>query len=71
MRALQHGSQCAQILAHLKTRRVLTTDQAWRLFDCCRLSERIRELKHRGHRIHSTMIKLPSKRRVAVYAMDI
>jgi hypothetical protein len=71
MRALQHGSQCAQILAHLKTRRVLTTDQAWRLFDCCRLSERIRELKRRGHCIHSAICRLPSGKRVAVYSFGV
>jgi Helix-turn-helix domain len=71
MRALQHGSQCQRILAKLKGGSVITTAQAVRLFECYRLSERIRELRARGHHIHSTMVKLPSKRRVAVYAMDL
>jgi hypothetical protein len=70
-RFLRHGSQCSAILVHLKAGRVLTTAQAVDKFDCYRLSQRIIELKNRGHVIHSTMVRLPSKKRVAVYAMDL
>jgi len=70
-RFLQPHGQCSQILAYLKGGKVITTRLAVDKWECYRLSERIRELKARGHRIHSTMVKLPSKKRVAVYAMDL
>jgi hypothetical protein len=67
-RNLRAGSQCSQILAHLEAGGVLTTMSAFRLFDCLRLSERIRELRAHGHRIDSTMVRVPSGARVAVYS---
>jgi hypothetical protein len=69
-RFLRHGSQCSEILKHLKAGRVLTTWIAFERFGCCRASERIRELRARGHRIHSTMVRQGSKR-LAVYVMDL
>ncbi len=70
-RFLKSDGHCALILAHLKSGKVLTTAQAVDKFDCYRLSQRIIELKNRGHSIHSTMVRLPGKKRVAVYAMDL
>ncbi len=70
-RFLKSGGQCHSILAYLKAGHVVTTALAVKKWDCYRLSERIRELKARGHRIHSTIVRLPSRKRVAVYAMDL
>ncbi|HEX2652107.1 MAG TPA: helix-turn-helix domain-containing protein [Xanthobacteraceae bacterium] len=51
MRALKARSQNDRILAYLVRGHELTTYKAFERFHCCRLSERIRELKARGHRI--------------------
>jgi hypothetical protein len=70
-RFLRHGSQCSEILKHLKAGRVLTTWIAFERFKITRLSERVRELQARGHNIHSTMAKLKDGKRWAIYALDL
>lgn len=52
-------SQCQRIEAALK-KGPLTTLMAYR-FGCLRLSERIRELKARGLRIHSEMVTVRNR----------
>jgi DNA phosphorothioation-dependent restriction protein DptG len=69
-RFLQPHGQCSHILNHLKAGKVLTTRLAVDKWECYRLSERIRELKARGHRIHSTRVQL-GKKYWACYAMDL
>lgn len=71
VRGLRQGSQCSKILTMLQRGGVMTAAKAVRLFECYRLSERIRELRRYGYRIHSTMVKLPSGKRCACYAMDL
>jgi len=70
-RFLRPHSQCSALLAYLKSGKVVTTRLAVERWECYRLSERVRELKARGHRIHSTMVRLPSGKRCACYAMDL
>jgi helix-turn-helix protein len=60
----------AAILRHLKTGKVLTTASTARLFKCYRLAARVYDLRRRGHRINSAMIKLKSGRRCAVYSLS-
>ena len=71
MRKLLPGSQCARILDHLRKGRPLTVASAVRLYDSYALSQRVGELKRRGHRIHSAIVKVPSGKRLAVYTMDL
>lgn len=61
--------QWEQILAHLKSGRTITTFQAFRLFGVTRLPDRIRDCRAKGYSIDSTMIRLPSKKRVAQYSI--
>lgn len=62
--------QCALILAHLKLGKSLTTLEAHRPpFNCCRLSERIRELQAEGIRIDHTPVKV-GKKRVIAYTLS-
>lgn len=60
-------TQSTAILAHLKRGRTLTPLSALRLFGCFRLGARIWSLKQAGHPITSTLIRLPSGKRVAAY----
>lgn len=53
------------VLQHLQKRGVLTTFSAFRLYDCCRLSERIRELERDGHLINHVPIVRGGKRYMA------
>lgn len=64
-----HG-HCSHILNHLKAGKVLTTRLAVDKWECYRLAARILELRGRGHRIHSTRVRLGAKT-WAVYAMDL
>jgi hypothetical protein len=62
-------TQERKILAYLKSGRVLTPLNAFRLFDCLRLSARIYDLRQRGIRIESAVCKTPSGKRVSVYSL--
>jgi Helix-turn-helix domain len=64
-------TQCETVLKHLKQRpgRIITTYQAYDLYKITRLADRCRDLRAKGHRIHSAMCKLPSGKRVAVYSL--
>ncbi len=44
-------SQCQKILAHLQSGKTLTNAQAASLWECYRLSGRIKELRDRGYDI--------------------
>ena len=59
------------IFQHLVNRGVLTTYSAFRLYDCCRLSERIRELERNGHLINHVPIVRKGKRYVAYSLVEI
>ena len=54
--------QTDKILAHLKSRKTITTLQAMRSYGICRLSERVRELKAAGHQIGAYWAKERSGR---------
>ncbi len=63
------GTQNERILAHLMIEGPLTALEALELCGCMRLSERIRELKKAGYAITSSMVKVPSGKRVAEYRL--
>jgi hypothetical protein len=70
MRALQRGSQNERILAHLVAGQPITTLVGFQQYKICRLSERIRELKARGHKIRTIMVCMKgTDRRMAEYRM--
>jgi len=54
-------SQTDAILNHLK-KQPLTSLDAIERFKCLRLAARIRDLRDRGHQIHSSMIERDGKR---------
>lgn len=58
-------TQKARILNHLRTRGAITTLLAFRLYQSCRLSERIRELEADGHLINRAPIHKRGKRYMA------
>ncbi len=62
-------TQADQILAHMKDGRRITSFQSFRLFNCTRLPDRIRDLRARGIEIQSAWLKLPSGRRCLQYWM--
>ena len=68
MRPLHADSQCSHILGWLSHGKPITPALAYDRWGCLRLSERIRELKSRGHRIVSNMIWC-GKSRVAEYRL--
>jgi len=61
-------SQNQEILKHLSKGLTLTPYQALQFFGCLRLSARIRNLKDKVHKIHTTMISVNCKR-VACYKL--
>ena len=58
------------ILAHLQQGNTITAIEALNDFGCFRLSARILDLKNKGHKIISEMIKLPSDKRIARYSLE-
>ena len=63
------NTQREAILAHLISGLTITQAQAYELYGCFRLSERIREIKKMGYGVSSTMIELPNGKRVAEYRL--
>lgn len=51
-------SQSNQILAHLKKGKTITPLEALRLYGTMRLSDRINELKNKGHKIACTICEV-------------
>ena len=66
---MSESSQCANILRWLKRGFAITPYQALSHFGCMRLAARIRELRQRGNRIDTRMLKLSSGKRVARYVL--
>lgn len=62
-------SQCDQILKHLQQGHELTQLDALNKFQCFSLTQRVHDLKNRGHNITTEMIKLPSGKRIAKYKL--
>ena len=62
-------SQCERILAHLEAGHTLTPIEALQRFNCFSLSQRVTELRQRGHPIVTRMVKLKSGKRVAEYRL--
>ncbi len=69
MRPLKPHSQCDRVLAHLAAGRTLTPLQALNKFGCLALSQRITQLRERGHRIRTDMVQVGEKR-VAQYRLE-
>ncbi len=70
MKPLQARSQNERLLASLTAGEAITTLVAFQRFKICRLSERIRELKRRGHKIRTTMVCMKgTDRRMAEYRL--
>lgn len=61
----QHATQKQLVLKHMRQRGRITTLIATRLYDCFRLSERIRELERDGHLIAHTPVTDNGKRYMA------
>lgn len=66
--SLKPGSQASRILAWLVDGRSITPLQAFTAFRCLTLSQRIGELKRRGHSISSRMVAV-GKKHVAEYRL--
>ena len=62
-------SQCKMILHHLQDGYTLTPLEALQRFNCFSLSQRVTELRQRGHPISTRMVKLKSGKRVAEYRL--
>ena len=65
-RKLKAGSQCEVLLAHVAGGRTITTIEAFRRYRITTLSQRMGELRRRGHDIQSALIETGGKR-VAQY----
>lgn len=66
---MTHGSQCERIARYLQRGRTLTPLSALRLFDCLRLGGRIRDLRKRGYRIKTELVKVSGNKRIARYRL--
>jgi Helix-turn-helix domain len=64
------SSQSSRILAHLQAGHTLTPIEALNRFNCFSLSQRITELRRRGYQIITTMVDVPSGKRVAEYRLE-
>lgn len=62
-------SQKAYIIAYLKQGYGITPLEALHIFQCNRLAARIRDLRRMGWHITTTMITVPSGKRVARYTL--
>jgi hypothetical protein len=62
-------TQSQLILAYLEQGKTLTALSALRLFDSLSLAQRVHELRCKGHRIHSKIVKTKSGKRVAQYEL--
>lgn len=60
-------SQKSRILGHLKSGKTLTPLQAFYLFGCLSLSQRVGELRRERNPIIGVVIKLPTGKRVSCY----
>lgn len=67
------ASQCALILAHLKSGKTITSLSAREHpFDCLRLSGRIWDLRNLGYDIKTRdKVVGPNKKRIAEYYMEV
>ncbi len=63
---MKTDSQCSKILRHLAAGKTLTTWQAWSLFRCTTVSQRVTELKAQRWPIKSRIVKCGNAR-VAQY----
>jgi Helix-turn-helix domain len=64
------SSQSAQILTYLQSGHTLTELDGLQLFRCMSVAQRIHDLRRKGHRIISTMVTVPSGKRVAEYRLE-
>ena len=62
-------SQTTRILAHLEKGRSITPIYALNNFGCMRLASRIEELRSKGYRINTRMVKNRSGARYASYSL--
>lgn len=63
------ASHKALILQHLQSGKSITPLEALQLFNCLSLHQRVAELRQEGYRIRTTMITVPSGKRVASYSL--
>jgi hypothetical protein len=70
MKPLKPHSQCERILAWLASGRPLTTLQAFKRWQITTLSQRCGELRRRGHRIESEIVKTRGGARIARYRLQ-
>ena len=64
------NSQSQAILAFLQAGNKITGLEALRLFNCMSLAQRIFDLRRRGDKITSKMIRLENDKRIAVYSVE-
>lgn len=67
----QSQSQNARILAYMQKGGRITSLEALARFNCLRLSARIKDLRDKGYRVCSQMIKLKNGKRVKQYFMEV
>ncbi len=60
-------TQADMILSHMQEGKTITSFQSFRLFNCTRLPDRIRDLRARDIAIGGDWITLPSGRRCMQY----
>jgi Helix-turn-helix domain len=63
-------SHCELILEHLQAGHTLTHIDALEKFRCWALSQRITDLRRKGHRILTEMVEVPSGKRIAQYRLE-
>ena len=64
------ASHSEQILEHLRGGNKLTPLEALELFGCFSLSQRVTDLRKKGHKIITTMITTNSGKRIAEYHLE-
>lgn len=64
-------SQCASILAHLKTRGSINPMIALKQYGCFRLAARVKDLKDEGHLINTTIVSKRGKRYAAYSLVSV
>jgi hypothetical protein len=62
-------SQNQAIIAHLKAGNTLTAMDSLQRFRTWRLASRILELRRKGHRIETEMVRIGDRKRIALYRL--
>lgn len=70
-RQIRNTSQSAKILDYMKNGNKITSKDAYELFGCMTLAQRVADLKEAGHEIKSKQLHVNKQTTISQYYMDV